>query len=384
MSVDADADMEGLFAGEREDDRAMFGDEDDEERGGFGADEAIEVPERGAASQMNATANLDIGEKKRRVQRNPQPKLNADRLMGPRGIQTLEDVFKDWEPRGAGHEFDDLEAVMLKMNHWAHRLFPKLPFDGTLDIIANRLGKSKVVSTHVKKIRMGMVTAQPVLRDDHVAEEEDDREVARYGGGDEDEGEDVQDVIQQLAGGAGNQQQQQQQPKPQQVGGGGLSEDQMERMRRNRELAAHKKREREEQRRREQEEEELMRDMDQDALEDMDTVNERVQQQSSLQSNSQDESKTNSGDVPANESSQNKSPAKTDENPQDIEENPSASTSENPADSQTSAAAAAEWGGENPAKSPSPERGEKSKSEGETAQGGILSVDEMMEEMDAE
>ena len=32
MSVDADADMEGLFAGEREDDRAMFGDEDDEVR----------------------------------------------------------------------------------------------------------------------------------------------------------------------------------------------------------------------------------------------------------------------------------------------------------------------------------------------------------------
>ena len=30
MSVDADADMEGLFAGEREDERAMFGDEDDE------------------------------------------------------------------------------------------------------------------------------------------------------------------------------------------------------------------------------------------------------------------------------------------------------------------------------------------------------------------
>ena len=37
-----------------------------------------------------------------------------------------------------------MKAVMLKMNHWAHRLFPKLPFDGTLDIIANRLGKSKV------------------------------------------------------------------------------------------------------------------------------------------------------------------------------------------------------------------------------------------------
>ena len=54
----------------------------------------------GAGTEMNATANLEGAgeEKKKRVIRNPQPKLNADRIMGPRGIQTLEQVFKVGEP----------------------------------------------------------------------------------------------------------------------------------------------------------------------------------------------------------------------------------------------------------------------------------------------
>ena len=41
MSVDADADMEGLFAGEREDERAMFGDEDDEVGWAYARDRMI-------------------------------------------------------------------------------------------------------------------------------------------------------------------------------------------------------------------------------------------------------------------------------------------------------------------------------------------------------
>ena len=36
-----------------------------------------------------------MGDTKKRVNRNPQPKLNPERLMGPRGIQTLEDLFSD-------------------------------------------------------------------------------------------------------------------------------------------------------------------------------------------------------------------------------------------------------------------------------------------------
>jgi hypothetical protein len=48
-------------------------------------------------------------------------------------------------PRGKGREFEDLDVVMKRMEHWAHRLYPKLPFDSVLEVIANRLGKRKVI-----------------------------------------------------------------------------------------------------------------------------------------------------------------------------------------------------------------------------------------------
>jgi len=37
---------------------------------------------------------------KKRVVRNPQPKLDADRVLGARGIPILEDVFSDFKPKG--------------------------------------------------------------------------------------------------------------------------------------------------------------------------------------------------------------------------------------------------------------------------------------------
>eukprot|EP00092_Neocalanus_flemingeri_P024407 GFUD01026463.1.p1 GENE.GFUD01026463.1~~GFUD01026463.1.p1 ORF type:complete len:354 (-),score=153.86 GFUD01026463.1:101-1039(-) len=197
-------------------------------------------------------ANLDVtgaGEVKKKVIRT-QPKLNAERLMGPRGIQTIEDVFSDWEGRGKGKEFDDLEVVMKKMEHWAHRLYPKLPFDNVLDILANRLGKKKVVQTHVKKIRLGMVTETVHIGGEEEEEQrqQEEREVERYG---EDEQPDVFGELLRRAGG-------QDVPLPpvQRVGqAGGLTDEQRERIRKNKELAAQKKREKQEREQREAEEE---------------------------------------------------------------------------------------------------------------------------------
>jgi hypothetical protein len=37
---------------------------------------------------------------KKRVIKNPQPKLDPDRILGPRGVPILEDVFSDFKPRG--------------------------------------------------------------------------------------------------------------------------------------------------------------------------------------------------------------------------------------------------------------------------------------------
>ena len=48
-------------------------------------------------------------------------------------------------PTGSGHEYSDLDEVMKKMEHWAHRLYPKLPFDDVTDRIAV-LGKKMVSS----------------------------------------------------------------------------------------------------------------------------------------------------------------------------------------------------------------------------------------------
>merc|ERR1712179_631408 len=173
--------------------------------------------------------NLEVtgaGEVKKRKPVRPQPKLNPERIMGDRGIQTIEDMFGDWEGKGKGKEFDDLEVVMKRMEHWAHRLFPKLPFDNVLDILANRLGKKKVVQTHVKKTRLGMVTETVhVGGGDEVREEEEEREVERYG---EEEQPDVFGELLRRAGREGV-------PLPpvQRVGQtGGLTEEQREKQER--------------------------------------------------------------------------------------------------------------------------------------------------------
>jgi len=250
-SMDAEAEMEGLFGGE------------DQGQDDAAATQSLTQEEREAGE-----ANLDVtgaggegGDKKKKtVIRKPIPKLDNDRIMGPRGVHTLEELFADFKPRGRGHEFEDLDVVMKKMEHWAHRLFPKLPFNSVLDIIANRLGKRKVVQTHVKKIRLGML--QQAAKDDEVikdAEDEEEREVERYGeGGGEDE-EEVEDFFANMVGHQGSQVVQA--PPPVRSAPVELTDEQKERMRRNKEMAAMRKREKEERealkkRRREEEEDE--------------------------------------------------------------------------------------------------------------------------------
>lgn len=261
----------GMDAEEEEAVGGLFAEEEEEEEVG---DQTQSLTQQ--EGEQRAAANLDTtgaGDKKKRVIKNPQPKLDPERLMGPRGIHTLEDIFKDWQPRGRGREFDDLDIVMKKMEHWAHRLYPKLPFDDTLDIIANRLGKKKVVTTYVKKIRQGMVS-KPARQEDEEGDgamDEGERPVARYEGGEEEE----RDVFEELARGADTRTQSlvasqptmaSQQPRLQTT----LNQDQMERMRRNRELAEKRKKEREEAARRsreqeEQEEDELVREQEMEA-----------------------------------------------------------------------------------------------------------------------
>lgn len=65
--------------------------------------------------------------------------------MDKNGLMAIEDVFKDVKLKGKGHECEDLNLVMRKLEIWAHRLFPSLQFDDCLAKL-EKLGNNKSVS----------------------------------------------------------------------------------------------------------------------------------------------------------------------------------------------------------------------------------------------
>ncbi|KAK7115653.1 TIMELESS-interacting protein-like [Littorina saxatilis] len=115
------------------------------------------------------------GASKNTVKRS-MPKLDGTRLTGERGIPILPHVFKDVKLKGKGHEVGDMRVVMRYLEHWAHRLFPMMPFDKVLERI-ERLGTKRDVQTCIKKMRMDM----PVLGSDTVSRGDDDGEGERDG-----------------------------------------------------------------------------------------------------------------------------------------------------------------------------------------------------------
>lgn len=107
----------------------------------------------------------------KKVVRKPMPKLDATRLCGERGIPILPKTFQDIKFKGKGHEAKDLGVIMRYLEHWAHRLFPKMPFDEVLERI-ERLGTKKEVQSCIKRMRLDM----PILSDDFVGEADDEDE----------------------------------------------------------------------------------------------------------------------------------------------------------------------------------------------------------------
>lgn len=125
-------------------------DEDDDTGENNPMDEAIEVPEPGQQAKAEPV-------KPKRVVKNPQPKLDVHRLGGPRGIPVLQKSFKDVKWKGKGHEKEDLDVLLKRLEHWAHRLFPKLPFNDVLEQIEKQ-GFKKPVQVLIKKLRLDMFT----------------------------------------------------------------------------------------------------------------------------------------------------------------------------------------------------------------------------------
>ncbi|CAD7000309.1 protein TIPIN homolog [Ceratitis capitata] len=111
-------------------------------------------------------------EPKKRSVRNPRPKLSLDILTGPRGIHTIEDYFKDISYKGKGHEKRDLDEVMRRMTHWAHRMYPNYKFEDVLTNI-ERIGKKKSLQVHMSRYRLGMLDNLKATGGD-MQEDEDD------------------------------------------------------------------------------------------------------------------------------------------------------------------------------------------------------------------
>ncbi|CAF1160950.1 unnamed protein product [Rotaria sp. Silwood1] len=89
---------------------------------------------------------------KKKVTRRPRPKLDVDRLIGPRGLNELCTLFKDDKFKGKGYEFVDLDTLMHKFEYWAHRLVPHMAFDDFIEKAEN-LGGKKPVKNALQHLR---------------------------------------------------------------------------------------------------------------------------------------------------------------------------------------------------------------------------------------
>nr|CAG4646475.1 EOG090X0AVC [Macrothrix elegans] len=97
-----------------------------------------------------------------RTVKNPQPKLDANRLCGPKGVEALVESFKGTQLKGKGYEKRDLDLILQQAEHWAHRLFPKLSFDDFIEQAA-KLGGKGAVQVHMKKLRNGAEADDDVI-----------------------------------------------------------------------------------------------------------------------------------------------------------------------------------------------------------------------------
>lgn len=101
--------------------------------------------------------------------------MNVERLKSNRGIHTLETYCADLKFRGKGHEREDLNNMMKRLEHWAHRLYPSYKFD---DFVATveKLGRKKELKTHMYRYRNGLLDDdQPKPNSEEAnADDEDD------------------------------------------------------------------------------------------------------------------------------------------------------------------------------------------------------------------
>ncbi|KAK3893432.1 hypothetical protein Pcinc_002755 [Petrolisthes cinctipes] len=236
-----DLDVMELF-GEREaevinDSGSEDADNDEDDDGGQNNpdEEAIEVPAPGAGGEAGGKTQEAI--KPKRIIKNPRPKFDVQRLMGPRGVPALQRTFKDVKWAGKGREREDLRELLRHLQHWGHRLYPAMPFSDTLAQI-EKLGSKKNVKVHIKKLRLDMF----VMESDGDGGEDN---VRRWGDDEEQQQEEVSDpvvdVFDELLGTSGAAGEPTVFPPVPSLPIGVLTAEQKEQLERNRRLAAERR-----------------------------------------------------------------------------------------------------------------------------------------------
>ncbi|XP_068815061.1 TIMELESS-interacting protein isoform X2 [Struthio camelus] len=130
-----------------------------------GKDDAEWALANGDGNQQSQTK--DSSATTRKAVKRPIPKLDAQRLVSERGLPALRHIFDNTKFKGKGHEAEDLKTLIRHMEHWAHRLFPKLQFDDFIDRVES-LGNKKEVQTCLKRIRLDL----PILHEDFTNNED--------------------------------------------------------------------------------------------------------------------------------------------------------------------------------------------------------------------
>lgn len=104
---------------------ADFNDEADARAGDYDEDGNPDRPDRDEDNEDNedgdgAKEDVEAKVKVVRIKRKLHT-LNVERLQGPRGIAAIDDFFTDIKFKGKGYEKQDLDEIMKRMEHWAHR-----------------------------------------------------------------------------------------------------------------------------------------------------------------------------------------------------------------------------------------------------------------------
>ncbi|RSH86506.1 uncharacterized protein EHS24_004766 [Apiotrichum porosum] len=86
----------------------------------------------GTGVMVDGGGGVGVGDEPGTKVRIPRAKVDAERLLGPKGMPALMGVAKKWKPRGKGHEVKDLNRLLDVYQMWAHSMFPRGEFLQTM------------------------------------------------------------------------------------------------------------------------------------------------------------------------------------------------------------------------------------------------------------